>query len=138
MRQVNSRVVLNHKAIEQLTKNSIQALKMTGDYVLDQVVEKQVMPFGDDHDNGGKTHQGGTLQNEGTYVDVKHARRGLVRIVSAEPYARRLYYHPEYNFRTLDNPHAKGKWLEDWTDSGKYAKDVKKAYGLFLKKLGGI
>ncbi|MEG0367244.1 MAG: hypothetical protein RR585_10435 [Coprobacillus sp.] len=127
MKQVNSRVVINQSAIKSLQRNAITALKMTGDYVLDQVVEKQVMPF-----------DMGTMQNESTYVDDKDAKQGMVHIVSSEPYARRLYYHPEYTFKTENNPHAKGKWLEDWTEAGKYAKEVKKAYGLFLKKLGGI
>lgn len=28
------------------------------------------------------------------------------------PYARRLYYHPEYNFSTEKNPQAGGYWFE--------------------------
>lgn len=28
------------------------------------------------------------------------------------PYARRLYYHPEYNFSTEHNPQAGGYWFE--------------------------
>lgn len=28
------------------------------------------------------------------------------------PYARRLYYHPEYNFSTEHNPQAGGMWFE--------------------------
>jgi hypothetical protein len=35
------------------------------------------------------------------------------------PYARRLYFHPEYNFSTKENPHAKGMWMEDWIKGGK-------------------
>lgn len=127
MKQVSSRVVINRNAINALKKNAIAALEMTGDYVLDSVVEAQVMPF-----------DKGTLQNESTFVDKKKSSQGNVRIVSSTPYARRLYFHPEYNFQTVNNPNAKGKWLEDWTETGKYAKEVKQAYAIFLEQLGGI
>ncbi|HHY42980.1 MAG TPA: hypothetical protein GX514_09110 [Thermoanaerobacterales bacterium] len=28
------------------------------------------------------------------------------------PYARRLYFNPQYNFRTDKNPNAQGRWLD--------------------------
>lgn len=127
MKQVSSRVAINRNAINALKKNAIAALEMTGDYVLDSVVEAQVMPF-----------DKGTLQNKSTFVDKKKSSQGNVRIVSSTPYARRLYFHPEYNFQTVNNPNAKGKWLEDWTETGKYAKEVKQAYAIFLEQLGGM
>ena len=127
MKQVSSRVAINRNAINALKKNAIAALEMTGDYILDSVVEAQVMPF-----------DKGTLQNESTFVDKKKSSQGNVRIVSSTPYARRLYFHPEYNFQTVNNPNAKGKWLEDWTETGKYAKEVKQAYAIFLEQLGGM
>lgn len=34
------------------------------------------------------------------------------------PYARRLYFHPEYNFQKVNNPNAQGKWLKPWLPSG--------------------
>lgn len=127
MKLVNSRVILNRSAINSLKKAAITALEMTGDYVLDSVVEEQVMPF-----------DKGTMQNEGTYVDKSKSSSGTVSIVTSEPYARRLYFHPEYNFQTINNQNAKGKWLDDWTETGKYAKEVKQAYAVFLKQSGGI
>lgn len=137
MRQVNSRVVLNKNIINQLHRNAITALEMTGEYVLGEIVNEQVVPFGDSFERGGETHQGGTLQESG-YVNTDNSSQGHVQIAFNTPYARRLYFHPEYNFRTADNPNAKGKWMEDWAEKGKYAKDVKQAYASFLKKLGGL
>lgn len=32
-------------------------------------------------------------------------------------YARRLYFHPEYNFQTK-NPNAQGEWAEHWLPGG--------------------
>lgn len=134
---VGSRVVINNSLIKQIKKNAVTALEMTGDYVLGEVVDAQVVPFGDSHEHGGKTHQGGTLQESG-YVDKKKSSQGQVSIAFNTPYARRMYFHPEYNFRKVDNPHAKGMWLEEWAEKGKYAKEVKQAYAFFLKQLGGL
>ena len=137
MKQVNSRVVLNKRIIQQLEKNAIAALEMTGDYVLGEIINEQVVPFGDSYERGGSTHQGGTLQESG-YVNKAHMSQGHVQITFNTPYARRLYFHPEYNFRQEDNPNAKGKWMEDWTEKGKYSEDVKKAYASFFGQLGGL
>lgn len=111
----------------KLNKAIITSLEQTGDYVLDEVVEAKVMPF-----------DKGTLQNESTYVNKEHSKSGMVSIVSSTPYARRLYFHPEYNFQTKNNKNAKGRWLEDWTDKGKYADEIRQAYAYFLKKNGGL
>jgi hypothetical protein len=114
-------------AVKKFDQAIEKALIATGHEVQDQVVEAQVMPF-----------DIGTLQNESTFVDTSQSQYGQVSLVSSEPYARRLYFHPEYHFQTENNPHAKGKWLEDWAEEGKYAKDVKQAYAFFLKKYGGL
>ena len=37
---------------------------------------------------------------------------GAGQAVCATPYARRLYYNPEYNFSTDVNPNASGLWFE--------------------------
>lgn len=137
IKYVDSRVIINQKAIKELNDVAIRALEMTGDYVLDDVINAQVVPFGDSFERGGNTHQGGTLQESG-YVNKKQSSQGHVQLAFNTPYARRMYFHPEYNFRKTDNPNAKGKWLEGWAENGKYAKDVKKAYALFYKQIGGL
>lgn len=135
--QVDSKVILYQGVIDQLTQAAIRALEQTGDEVLTQVVEAQVVPFGDSFERGGKTHQGGTLQESG-YVNTKQLSNGEVQVTFNTPYARRLFYHPEYNFRKQDNPNAKGRWLDDWAEGGKYAKEVEQAYAYFFKQLGGL
>lgn len=111
----------------KLNQAIITSLEQTGDYVLGEVVEAKVMPF-----------DKGILQNESTYVNKENSKSGIVSIVSSTPYARRMYFHPEYNFQTKNNKNAKGIWLEDWTNKGKYADDVRRAYAYFLKKNGGL
>lgn len=44
---------------------------------------------------------------------------GLIRWDT--PYARRLYYHPEYNFQKDENPNARGLWFEE--AKARYATD---------------
>lgn len=137
MKKVNSRVVLNNNIIKKLERSAAIALEETGDYILGEVVDKQVVPFGDSFEHGDSTHKGGTLQESG-FVDKRQSSKGLVSIAFSTPYARRMYYHPEYNFRTVDNPNAKGLWLEEWSEKGKYAKEVKQAYAFFFKQIGGL
>lgn len=37
---------------------------------------------------------------------------GLGRIIWDTPYAKRLYYNPQYNFSKDKNPNAQGLWFE--------------------------
>lgn len=138
MKYVKSKVTINRQKVKQLTKGAVKALGITGEALLADIVSKQVMPFGDSAEHGGDTHQGGTLQNEGTFVDHKDDANGKVNIISNTPYARRLYYHPEYNFRTKDNPNAGGKWFDPWLKGGRYQNYCTHAYKKFYKQYGGV
>lgn len=48
----------------------------------------------------------GNLQNSA----IRHSTSG--RIVWVTPYAKRLYYNPQYNFSKDRNPNAGGLWYE--------------------------
>ena len=66
----------------------------------------------------------GTLQLvafKSGYVDKDQIGQGKAAIVFHTPYARRLYYHPEYNFRTDKNPNTQGKWMQTYIDGEKRA-----------------
>ena len=81
-----------------------------GAYVLqDEIREAQVVP-----------RDIGTLQGEAFTVDTTEANKGYVRLSFDTPYARRLYYHPEYNFRKDENPNAQGMWMRHWLKGGKH------------------
>ena len=64
--------------------------------------------------------------------------QSIRQLTAAPPYARRLYYHPEYNFQTKENPNAKGMWYEDWMPGGQKADFAPKAFKQFYKKAGGV
>lgn len=125
--QVKSSVTLNLPRIRQLTQAAITALEQTGEALHTEVVQAQVMPF-----------DTGYLQEDATFVDYSDSADGLVRIVSSTPYARRLYYHPEYNFQTDENPFAGGEWFEPWLPGGVSQDFAKDAFKRFYKKAGGL
>ena len=125
--QVRSTVRLNMPRIQQLTGAAVKALELTAEALHTEVVQAQVFPF-----------DTGNLQNESTFVDYRDSVNGKVTLVSSEPYARRLYYHPEYHFQTKENPNARGEWYEDWLPGGSKADFVPKAFRQFYKKVGGV
>ena len=125
--QVKSTVKMNMPRIRQLTGAAIKALELTAEALHTEVVQAQVMP-----------RDTGNLQNESTFVDYSQSARGKASLVSSTPYARRMYYHPEYNFQTDENPNAQGEWYKDWLPGGKKENFAPEAYKVFFKKLGGV
>ena len=125
--QVKSTVKMNFPRIKQLTQAAVTALEMTAEALHTEVVQAQVFPF-----------DTGNLQNESTFVDYSEAKDGKATLISSIPYARRLYYHPEYNFQTKENPNAKGRWYEDWMQGGSKADFAPKAFKQLYKKVGGV
>lgn len=118
-----SRVTLFRRSVQQLTEAQAEALKKTVEALHTEVIQAQVMP-----------RRTGALQNESTFVDETDAQNGKVRLVTNTPYARRLYYHPEYNFNREENPAAKGKWLEDWMPGGRKENFVQETFAENLRR----
>lgn len=126
MGKVKSTVKINTRRVKQLTDAQIKALEMTGEALHTEVVQAQVMPRDTGH-----------LQNDSTFVDTSRSKSGTVSLVSQTPYARRLYFHPEYEFRKVENSNAQGKWLEPWI-SGKEKDFCKNAFSALYKQIGGV
>ena len=118
-------VKMNHAALATLAKAQRQALEMTGQQVLNDLRNSQTMPF-----------DTGNMQNDQTFVDDSRSSQGQVSIVTDVPQARRLYYHPEYNFQQGKNPHAGAGWFEPYIDGEKSSK-VKQWFKQFVKRNGG-
>ena len=126
MGKVKSTVTLYPSKIKKLTDAQIAALEQTAEALHTEVVQAQVMPRDTGH-----------LQGDATDVDYSRSKSGTVSIVSQTPYARRLYFHPEYNFQTKDNPNAQGKWYEPWI-SGSEKDFCKNTFAARYKELGGV
>ena len=99
---------LNFGTIAKINKAAEQALIETADATKRDLEQSQTMPM-----------DTGALQNRSTFVDKRDSSKGVVSIVSDTPYARRLYYHPEYNFQTDKNAHAGGMWFQPYIDGNK-------------------
>ena len=127
MISVKSVINLNLPKIQQITGAQITALEQTAEALHTEVVQAQVFPRDTGH-----------LQNESTFLDRSESSHGKVSIVSSTPYARRLYFHPEYHFSKSANPHAKGMWYEDWLPGGKEADFAVKTFKEFYRRMAGI
>ena len=120
-------IKLDYGAIAGLEKAAERAAKMTIDAVKADVVTAQVMPF-----------DTGTMQNTDTFVDESRESDVIVASINtAAPQARRLYYHPEYNFQTVNNPNARGEWLEPWLE-GDRSEFAEETFREFFKKEAGL
>lgn len=124
--QVSSTVSINKSKLEKLTKAQAVSLVQTADALLTDLRDEQLMPFNT-----------GNLQNDSTSVDDSQKEKGRVSIVSTTPHARRLYFHPEYNFRRNNNSKAGGKWFEPYITGSKknFARD---AFAKLFKRNGGL
>lgn len=135
--QVSSKVTINTAAINHLCDLAKETLVQTAQALHTEVVQAEVMPRGL-----------GTLQGEGgTFIDNSKISQGIVSMVSSTPYARRLYFHPEYNFHRGEwfdahgekhggNAAVRGKWLEPWISGDKKdfcPKTFKKIYMRLLR-----
>lgn len=126
MIKVNSTIKMNFPKLRQLAQAQVQALEQTAEALHTEVVQAQVFP-----------RDTGNLQGESTFVDYSDSQKGRVSIVSSTPYARRLYFHPEYHFDTGENPNARGQWYADWIN-GKRAQFCEEAYKKIYRRLTGV
>ncbi len=122
---VKVNVKMNNAKLLLLSKAQKQALEMTAEAVKSDITLSAVVP-----------KQTGELERS-SFVDTSELNKGKTRIVYDTPYARRLYWHPEYDFRQDKNSNAQGKWMQTYLDGDKrnFAKD---AFKKLYKKLTGV
>ena len=124
--KVSSTIKLNEAKLKELTRQQYISLAQTADALVTDLRDSQTMPF-----------DTGNLQNDSTFLDDSQKEQGKVSIVSSTPYARRLYYHPEYNFKTTNNRNAGGKWFEPYI-SGNRTDFLKDTFAKLFKRNGGL
>lgn len=126
MRLVKSKVKLNMPVIRKLDRAAYQAMELAAEAIKTDLIQSQTMPF-----------DTGNLQNESTFVKP-HPILRKVDIVSQTPYARRLYFHPEYRFSRRENPNAGGAWFEPYKRGGAKQDLPGKAFARFYKRKSGV
>lgn len=102
-------IKLDMSGLAHIDQAAMEAALMSAGELRQAVSSAQVMPF-----------DTGTLQ--GSIGAVDQFREGselhTTLCLGDTPYARRLYFHPEYNFQTGNNPNARGLWAEHWLEGG--------------------
>lgn len=109
--------------IKQLQEIAQKAFELTVKEVLTDVQQSQTIPK-----NVGELERSGFIE-----VDVTNM---VAKIIFDTIYARRLYWHPEFDFRKDKNVNAGGLWMQTYIDGPK-KNFVKETYLAFLKQLGG-
>ncbi|MCU0079337.1 hypothetical protein [Extibacter muris] len=109
--------------VRRLQETTQKAFELTVEAVLSDIQLSQTVPK-----NTGELERSGF-----TEIDVK---KMVARIIFDTAYARRLYWHPEYDFRQDKNQYAGGLWMQPYIDGEK--KDfVRETFGAFLRQKGG-
>lgn len=96
---VKAKVELNYQAIAKLQESRDKVMPLLMEALKTEVENAQVIPR--DH---------GDLIASSAAIVVKNTGYLTYNTV----YARRLYFHPEYNFRKDKNMNARGRWLDEW------------------------
>ena len=118
MAKVKVNVKMNDKMILLMTKAQKQAAIMTMEAMKRDIEKAEIVP-----------RDVGTLE-ESVTANTGLINKGTVRLEYNTPYARRLYYHPEYDF-------SHDEWLEPYIDGVKksYARDT---YKKIFKTMTGV
>lgn len=126
MIKANVELKMDVGSLNALESDMNRALLITMGLLQDRVREEQVIP-----------RDTGALQGEKFYLDDTRVDEGVVDLVHEGPYARRLYYHPEYNFRQDKNPYAQGLWFSLWQEGGIYENEPREIFEKVLKGING-
>ena len=118
---------------ERLDDDIRTALEQTGAEVVRDLRASHTLPWAED--SAANRRRGvvpGEL-SEKTFVDRTQSAKGRVSIVSDTPYARRLYYHPEFRFYQGTNEAAGAMWFEPYKAGGTKHRFARDAFGKLLK-----
>ena len=119
------KVTLNKAVIQRISDAAKAAAVDTMEQLYTDLVKSKTMPF-----------DSGDMQNNQTFVDITES--GAV-LITGSPQARRLYYHPEYNFKQSEGANGSrgAYWLDTYIFGDKwdfvnitFAKSLKERLGL--------
>ena len=123
--KVNVRTKINKGKLQQISKNTEKVLIMTAEAIKTDLYQSQTIPF-----------DTGNMQNKSTFVDDTQSKNGVVKLITDTPYARKMYFHPEYKFKKNNNQNAQGRWLDIYITGVK--KDfAQKTFAKLMKKMEG-
>lgn len=124
MKTADVEIKIDVGEVNELTQKMKDALVLTMGELQKRIRDEQVIP-----------RDTGALQGEKFFIDDSMREQGIVQLVNEGPYARRLYYHPEYNFRQDKNKNAQGMWFSLWQKGGYYEKEPQEIFEKIMKTL---
>lgn len=116
-------IKLDKQAIRSIENAARQSAVEAMEKLRKDILDSETMPF-----------DTGDMQNNQTFVE---STDGGAVLITGSPQARRLYYHPEYQFRQGHNDNAGALWLEPYINGDK--KDfVKTEFTKIFEEKSGI
>lgn len=120
-------IKLDAAAIARLGEAAQEAALATMEAVKSDLVSSQTVPY----DNG-------TMQGSIETQDQWRAGDELHTILSTgdsdSPQARRLYFHPEYNFQRGNNPNAGAAWYAPYEAGGEKTAFIPETFASLMKE----
>ncbi|ERJ00102.1 hypothetical protein LJB68_14005 [bacterium 210820-DFI.6.52] len=104
-----AKIELDLSAIRGMEQQVVEVAEETMEVLHQDLVASAVMPY----------DQGDMQNNETFVVAAAEGDEARATLVTGSPQARRLYYHPEYNFQTVNNANAGAEWLEAYISGDK-------------------
>ncbi len=144
MIKVKSKFTINKQRMKELSRAAVITLEQTGEALKTEVQQAQVIP-----------RDTGNLQGESFYIDRQKSFQGIVTLVHAAPYARRVYFNPDgmkfhrtawtskskitgKDIKHDGNPNARDHWYEDWLPGGSKQDFCTKAFKRLYRRNGGL
>lgn len=122
--KITTKVDIDAKFLKGFEEKARRAAEMTADAILTEVHTAQVMP-----------KDTGNMEDTHTFTHVNRRGKNLyARVITDSPQARRLYFHPEYNFQTVHNPNAGAGWFDPWSEGGEYESFAQTAFYKLMQK----
>ena len=119
-------IKINTKGIKAVESDILRALALTALALQKRVRDAEVVP-----------RDTGQLEDVKFFVDDSNLANGTASLVFEGPYARRLYYHPEYNFQKTQNLNAQGLWMSLWEPGGVYGDEPQKLFEEIIQQIIG-
>ena len=116
--EISYEIDIDEDVIDEYWIDAIDAMWKTAEALHTDLVQSQTMP-----------RDSGHMQNESTSVEGEN---GNYEVVTNTDYAKRLYYHPEYNFNRYKNPNAGAYWFKTYI-TGDKKNFVEKTFKKFMQ-----
>lgn len=117
-------IELDMEALAKISAAARAAALETAEAVKTDIIASQTMPR-------DTSTMEGTLDVKDQFCDSDTVHTILQ---TDGPQARRLYFHPEYNFQKVNNPNAGAGWYEPYTEGGSKAEFVPETFAAKMKE----